>query len=838
MTQNITSDINTENNIKSSYFSTMMSNNTSSISDVKNQDFFKLIDNVNAKTMQIQTNIASNTAKSNTSSINKKALNDTTSSTKDTKTQNPTNVINSNFKKSIQQSKQPVNQPTQKTTKSNVAENTVQNTKQQPIAKNTNATTKNDTNNQINTTKDNTSQDKLSDINNSSPVSTSPVVSFDEQTNTNETTQTNEKDDLSFDEGIEFFAVNATVLPNVDIDIKDTFSQEDLENNIDNLSIDENTLNVIEKVSEVIDNSDLSQSDKKDLNSMLANVKNNIQKLQTNNSFNTEESDFSTIVDNAKENTLTNDIKTELKETLNKVISTIQNPKENTEDITLNINQTTTEEIKPLIQDIKNLTKENTDTTNSTTFQDTKTEVNTDNENTIDNSKETISNTKDLVENLKDIKKSLQNQLTNDTKETKDENIVSSTVDTTKENISLDQKPQKETLTIENKTTSNEDTKNTQNTDLVNEIANIIKSASSKTEKVTNNNETDKISFNTPNQSQDIENTETIDSADQTENETQQLNSKTEAASVKKSFNENNSSNSENFDKNFEKDFSQKTASNTKTYDEENSSTDEININNNTKTTTNNETEKTSSSFQQRDLKEVFSNKSFDMVEDISFNESLSEAGALSVSDEVAKIALNTKTSDNLGNTILTQNDNSMIKNISFAKTLQQQNQNIQSKMETNDVMGQITDKLQNLKNSQGQKLTMILRPNDLGRLSIELTTNEKGLTTNILAQNSDVRNYIEKNIDSLRQQLSNAGINVNTIQIKTAGEENATFYNGNQNSQNSQENQNQQQNHENPNKKNEQNQFMNANYDSYFAKTNLGDFSSVLTNTFNYSLN
>jgi hypothetical protein len=76
----------------------------------------------------------------------------------------------------------------------------------------------------------------------------------------------------------------------------------------------------------------------------------------------------------------------------------------------------------------------------------------------------------------------------------------------------------------------------------------------------------------------------------------------------------------------------------------------------------------------------------------------------------------------------------------------------------------------------------MVLRPLDLGRLSIELTSNQQGLTTHIMAQNEDVRAYIEKNIDSLRQQLSEAGVNVNSIQIKSAGSEGSTTYEGNQN--------------------------------------------------------
>ena len=137
----------------------------------------------------------------------------------------------------------------------------------------------------------------------------------------------------------------------------------------------------------------------------------------------------------------------------------------------------------------------------------------------------------------------------------------------------------------------------------------------------------------------------------------------------------------------------------------------------------------------------------------------------------------------------------------------------------------------------------MVLRPNDLGRLSIELTHNQNGLMTQIMAQNDDVRAYIERNIDSLRQQLADSGVNVNSIQIKTAGQEGSTQYDGNQNlNREQQENLNQQNNKDNKNQQQNQNNNKNANeilssmsnYDMQFNK----DFSSILNKTLSYGLN
>ena len=236
-----------------------------------------------------------------------------------------------------------------------------------------------------------------------------------------------------------------------------------------------------------------------------------------------------------------------------------------------------------------------------------------------------------------------------------------------------------------------------------------------------------------------------------------------------------------------------------------------------------------------------------DILLDIDYTSIPDNSGALSVSDEVIRLAMDDvgvlKNDTTIKGSLLydTASGNvAVIKNAAQMIKGAQINQNpILNQLENSDLMSQIGDKLTQLKDASNQKLTLVLRPNDLGRLSIELTSNNLGLTTNILAQNDDVRQYIEKNIQTLRQQLVDAGISVNNIQIKTAGQEGSTNYQGNQhfnqNSGNEQNSQNQ--NHSN----NEQNQkerqetlLAMSNYDYHFAK----DFSGVLNKTINYGLN
>ena len=236
-----------------------------------------------------------------------------------------------------------------------------------------------------------------------------------------------------------------------------------------------------------------------------------------------------------------------------------------------------------------------------------------------------------------------------------------------------------------------------------------------------------------------------------------------------------------------------------------------------------------------------------EMMVEVNIKTIPSNSGALSVADEVAKLAigesssLNSTTPAHGSITYDSTGTNAIIKNAaSLIKSAQAQTNTQTPSMD--EVLNQVTNKITQLKDGVTQKLTMVLRPNDLGRLSIELISNQNGLTTQIMAQNENVRAYIEKNIDSLRQQLSEAGVNVNSIQIKTAGSEGSTNYEGNQNfTKEQQENLNQQNNKDNQNnqQKNDNRGAKEAlasmsNYDMQFAK----DFSSILNKSLNYNFN
>lgn len=126
------------------------------------------------------------------------------------------------------------------------------------------------------------------------------------------------------------------------------------------------------------------------------------------------------------------------------------------------------------------------------------------------------------------------------------------------------------------------------------------------------------------------------------------------------------------------------------------------------------------------------------------------------------------------------QNSNSQMNNQSFNAQGMQNNQTQTAKAETasaprfvdvnkTDILNQIGSKFEQLRDGTNSRITLTLRPNDLGRVVIELSHGANGVTTNIVAQNQSVKETLEKNIEGLKQQLAAAGVNVQNINVKTA---------------------------------------------------------------------
>ncbi len=82
------------------------------------------------------------------------------------------------------------------------------------------------------------------------------------------------------------------------------------------------------------------------------------------------------------------------------------------------------------------------------------------------------------------------------------------------------------------------------------------------------------------------------------------------------------------------------------------------------------------------------------------------------------------------------------------------------------DILNQIAEKLPNLK-AGSEKVEIILKPERLGKVNVELQSTRGLINATLIAENKQVKELLEKNIDTLRNNLTSQGVNVNNITVK-----------------------------------------------------------------------
>ena len=104
-----------------------------------------------------------------------------------------------------------------------------------------------------------------------------------------------------------------------------------------------------------------------------------------------------------------------------------------------------------------------------------------------------------------------------------------------------------------------------------------------------------------------------------------------------------------------------------------------------------------------------------------------------------------------------------------FGKILN--NAEMNSQLNKSDIMNQINSRFSELQNSGSSKITIVLRPENLGRIHLEIVNSHDGITAKMATENQQVKELLDKNMDALRASLSNQGVNVNNLKVETTSQ-------------------------------------------------------------------
>ncbi len=783
--------------------------------DVKGNKFSNIFKNtLNANTQQAHSKFVDKAVKSNTSSINKKALTPASEQPKTTNTQNKENKVqkqNLNSKEEIKEEKpkEKLEQNVRKEEKnvqdkSNIKNENTQNDEQNKDLDN------NTSNNNLNTENEVDEKDEKGEkkpkkpetINEavneniySSSVSASPVFSSNEENN-------KEVDFSDLNEKIK--ALNTIITDDNQKQTTDT-QQADLQQSAKETQIK------VENTAKSDNDTDLNKQNKQETN----------ENLKTDNSLNNQDGQ-------------------NLKNTKIEQFKANINPKQDTKEIKPNSIQT---QVEPNETETKEKTAQTTSAqkTNNDSQQDLKIQTNTQTQQTPEIKNTTLTQNDDIKQNKNEIKQPIKEDIKQ----------INDLINKLSDEPSLDKETLKSLSVKIDKVIENlENFQNNGSQDINTDINTDINVEQS--QKIADTNIDIKELKNLKENIQNILN-------NNKENETPIVKTSNNQSEINKAVNQDTKTQIKDL-KAFEALEEVEVQAQSEVQEAENIETSKKeNIK------TQNKAQNTALQTQNKTQSNELKTQNISKEEQPHF---LDDSGALSAVDEISKMTIEKDGTINSKNTL-----NNILFESSSAKTPADTQINTQfnaqinnrlnnqikafdfeavknpfaEKLENSDILNQISNKITQDFTNKTQKINLVLRPNDLGRLSIELSSNKDGLTTNILAQNEQVRSYIEKNINNLRQQLTDAGINVNTIQIKTIGSNNSTKYQGdfNNNSQNQntpQEQNNSQQNNEQNNSRQRQKEFENIlskqNYEMNFKKDFSNVFSNISAKTLYYSEN
>ena len=93
-------------------------------------------------------------------------------------------------------------------------------------------------------------------------------------------------------------------------------------------------------------------------------------------------------------------------------------------------------------------------------------------------------------------------------------------------------------------------------------------------------------------------------------------------------------------------------------------------------------------------------------------------------------------------------------------------------------IQNQITNKITLPQDNGTSKVNIILQPENLGKVTVEIMQTKDGVAAKIAAETPQIKELLDKSIESLKNNIAAQGVNVNNITVKV--EESASAQNSN----------------------------------------------------------
>lgn len=141
--------------------------------------------------------------------------------------------------------------------------------------------------------------------------------------------------------------------------------------------------------------------------------------------------------------------------------------------------------------------------------------------------------------------------------------------------------------------------------------------------------------------------------------------------------------------------------------------------------------------------------------------------------EQLVKLALNTDSTTEDKNTILSNITDTNIQQ-TLDKTISSVQNQAPRELSKTDILSQIHNQLDKFGQEEGTtKVTIVLKPENLGRIQLELVNSKEGMTAKMTTENAQVKELLDKNLDSLKDTIGGQGVNVSNVSVKLENTQN-----------------------------------------------------------------